>query len=121
MWTTPDLTGLSVDRAQFRVWDLDRNVAGFADIIFVSSALAPDAGSFTIPAGLLTIGGHYSFNVTLDDLNQLTPSSPLSVQNRSETFTGEFSPVPEPMTLTLLATAGGLGALYRWRRRKIRE
>jgi hypothetical protein len=116
-WTTPDLTGSSVDRSLLRVWDLERDVAGFADIIFISPALAPDAGTFTIPEGVLAIGGHYSFNVVLDDLSQLTSSSPLFLQNRSETFTGEFSPVPEPATLTLLGTIAGLGAIHRLRKR----
>jgi PEP-CTERM motif len=31
----------------------------------------------------------------------------------------EFSPVPEPATLTLLGTIGGLGTLLRWRKRRM--
>jgi hypothetical protein len=31
----------------------------------------------------------------------------------------DFSPVPEPATLTLLGTVGGLGALLRWRKRRM--
>ena len=30
----------------------------------------------------------------------------------------DFAPVPEPTTLTLLGTVGGLGALLRWRKRR---
>jgi hypothetical protein len=108
-WTLPDLTGLGVDRALIRVWDLDRTVFGSVkDIIFTSQNLpvAPIAFTF-VNNGLLHVGGHYAFDVILDDFTSVN-GGPVFLQNRSETFTQTaFSPVPEPSTLGLMIFSVG--------------
>jgi hypothetical protein len=107
-WTLPDLTGLGVDRELVRVLDLDRTVFGTVkDVIFVSANLPVGTTAFTIPNGLLHVGGHYAFDVMVDDFTSVA-GGPLFLQNRSETFTPTpFSPVPEPSTLGLMIFSVG--------------
>jgi hypothetical protein len=118
-WTLPDLTGLGVNSARVRVWNLDHLITlapGIinADIIFDSPKLDPTATSFDLPAGVLAPGGHYSFDVILDQL--VTPDSgPVFLASRSEAFTGAFT-VPEPPTLAVMGLACAVLALIRRRR-----
>ena len=118
-WTLPDLTGLDVTRIFLRVGDLDHfSIDSVSEQIFQSAFLAPTTTFFDIPASILALGGHYSFDVLLDNI--VTPTSgPAFLQNRSETFTGVYA-TPEPSALLLL-TFGAAGlACFVWRRHRRR-
>jgi len=116
-WILPDLTGLGVTRSFVRVRDLDHiTAAGVSDTIFGSTFFLPTTTSFDIPSGVLVLGGHYAFEVLLDDIVTPTTGAPF-LQNRSETFSGAYS-TPEPSTLLLLiAGLSGLAAVPRTRLR----
>jgi len=117
-WTLPDLTGFDVNRVSVRVRDLDNRVVAsqVADLIFSSTNLGIGATSYTLPAGILEYGGHYSFEVLMENFQTGSSGELTFLLNRSETFSDPFAPTPEPATVLLLgATLLGLGAAI-WKR-----
>ena len=109
-WTLPDLSGFDVDAIRVRAV-----VSATASQIFESALLPTSTTSFTLPAGVLSLGTGYEFRVLLDDF------AGGRLENRSNTFSSIYvaaAPIPEPETYALmLAGLGVLGAAARRRRR----
>jgi hypothetical protein len=102
-WTTPDLTGLDVDR--LRVWVYD----DATDLLVFSSAALPVATTqFAIPTGLLAGTGRYVFAVLVEDLR-----GGGILENRSRTFTEPYTPAQELAlsAVALQAAADRLGVV----------
>ena len=103
-WDLPNLSGFDADRTRVRVTDAASGVQ-----IFQSGALAVSATSFMIPGGVLSVGETYEFRVLLEDLEGAS-----GLENRSNTFSGLVTLVPEPGILTLLGLAvAGMAAMRR--------
>ena len=68
--------------------------------------------------GSLTFAGQ---TVGLEGIGTVEYVGTLLTPNTIDPFgvSFDFAPVPEPATLTLLGTASGLGALLRWRKRRV--
>jgi len=108
-WDLPDLSAFDADRIRVRVTDASSGVP-----IFQSGNLPVSATNYMIPDGVLDIGGSYEFRVMLDDLTGAFGDPVRALENRSNTFTGAVSIVPEPGTLALLGLGiVGLAALRR--------
>ncbi len=101
-WELPALCSFDIDRIRVRAINVDTS-----DQFIQSSALLTDSESFIIPNGWLSVGGSYAFRVLLEDLEYISPGvdgSPTFLENRSSTFSGIFTPVPEPASLLLLGS-----------------
>lgn len=102
VWALPDLSTFDVDMIRVRVWDDDTN-----DEFFQSPPLLVDATSYTIPPGVLDVGGRYIFRVNLDDFR---PGNVI-LENRSSTFTQSPYQVPGPTGIVLMCV--GVAILWR--------
>jgi len=67
-WELPSLAGVDVERIRVRVRGGKRLHDRFLDMLYLSDALPPTATTFTIPAGVLTSGERYIFEVLLENL-----------------------------------------------------
>ena len=67
-WELPSLAGFDIERIRIRVRGGKRLYERFLDVLHVSGALPPTATTFTIPAGVLTSGERYIFEVLLENL-----------------------------------------------------
>jgi hypothetical protein len=67
-WELPDLTGFDIDRIRVVVRGGKRLYERFLDSLHVSGDLPPSATAFSVPAGALTPGERYVFEVRLEDL-----------------------------------------------------
>lgn len=84
-WQLPDLAGFDVDRIRIAVRGGQRVQGRFLSAVYTSGDLPPSATSFRIPAGVLTPGERYIFQVMLDDLEDGR------LENRSSTFTAPYA------------------------------
>ncbi len=112
VWGLRDLSAFDADRIRVRVTD-----AATGAQIFQSANLSTATTRYTIPEGVLTIGGTYEFRVMLDDLTGNSGDTIRELENRSNTFSGLVSLVPEPGTLALVVA--GLTGLAGTRRRRL--
>lgn len=98
-WDLPDLSGFDVDLVRLRVGHAASNAT-----IFQINLPTISTTSFTMPSGVLQVGESYNFRVMLTDLDAT------GVENRSNTYTGNVTLVPEPSQYALLS----LGLLALW-------
>lgn len=107
-WRLPDLSSFDVDDIRVRVVEV-----ATGQQIFQSAFLDPISTSFTFGSGVLNYDVAYEFRLLLDDFDGAR------LENRSNTFSSVYTvtAVPEPSAVMLmLAGAGLLGAVGRWRR-----
>ena len=83
-WQLPDLAGFDIERIRIAVRGGPRVQGRFLSTRSTSGDLPPGATSFKIPAGVLTPGERYVFQVMLDDLEDGR------LENRSSTFTAPY-------------------------------
>lgn len=67
-WKLPNLDGFDIERIRVGVRGGPRVHGRFMSLLYVSGDLPPDARAFRIPAGVLTPGERYVFQVMLEDL-----------------------------------------------------
>jgi hypothetical protein len=84
-WQLPDLAGFDIDRIRIAVRGGPRVQGRFLSALYTSGDLPPGATSFRIPAGVLTPGEHYVFQVMLDDLEGGR------LENRSSSFSAPYT------------------------------
>jgi hypothetical protein len=84
-WQLPDLAGFDVERIRVAVRGGTRIQGRFLSVLHVSGDLTPTATSFRIPAGMLSPGERYVFQVMLEDLEGG------QIENRSLTFSDPYT------------------------------
>jgi hypothetical protein len=90
-WQLPSFSGFDPERIRVRAV-----IAATGVQIFQSAVLPTTTTSFTFADGLLQQGTGYVFRILLEDIESA------GLENRSNTFSGVYAPVPEPQSWALL-------------------
>ena len=85
-WKLPGLAGFDIDRIRVGVRGGEKVHGRFLSLLWVSDALPATATRFAVPAGVLTRGERYVFQVMLEDLEGGR------LENRSLAFSDPYTP-----------------------------